>query len=509
MIGEFLRLLSDWRGFDTWIAVTGALAAMACALPGTWLLLRRQSLLGDALSHAVLPGIVVAFLGVHWLEQADHRANSVGTPAAIGKDVPVGKEARSAVDDLSRVARRQTVLFLGAALSGVLAALLTELIQRWGRLERSAALGVVFTSMFALGLLLIRLVADRAHIDADCVLYGNLETTASDTLAGTGIPRGVVVNGAMLLLNGLLVLVFFKELRLATFDAELATSLGLHAGWVSLALMTVTAATVVAAFESVGAILVIAMLIVPAATARLLTDRLSLLLILAPLIACLGAVLGHVAALTLPSMICSRVGLPGIDDASTAGMMAVTTGGLFLLAVVVSPKQGLVRAMLDRLRLQVRIASEDLLGRLYRREEWSRVEGRGSRVEQQTSESRSSWIAWFARHRLLRKALIQTTSSLDELTDAGRRLAQDVVRSHRLWESYMARHFDLPGEQLHATAERVEHYLDPNLQAELAAELDQPLVDPHGKSIPPVSVSEALRNVDPRSSVRSSHSETR
>ena len=174
---------------------------------------------------------------------------------------------------------------MGAAVSGVIAALLTELIQRWGRLERSAALGVVFTSMFALGLLLIRLFANRAHIDADCVLYGNLETTASDTLAGTGIPRGVIVNGAMLLMNGLLVLVFFKELRLATFDAELAESQGLRAGWVSLALMTVTAATVVAAFESVGAILVIAMLIVPAATARLLTNRLSWLLIFAPLIA--------------------------------------------------------------------------------------------------------------------------------------------------------------------------------------------------------------------------------
>ena len=491
MIGEFLRLLSDWRGFDTWIAITGALAAMACALPGTWLLLRRQSLLGDALSHAVLPGIVVAFLGVSWLEQSDVGwavpTNSQGNAVGTAHPTKISNGAISAVDDLSRVARRQTVLFLGAALSGVLAALLTELIQRWGRLERSAALGVVFTSMFALGLLLIRLFANSAHVDADCVLYGNLETTASDTLAGTGIPRGAIVNGAMLLLNGLLVLVFFKELRLATFDSELATSLGLRAGWVSLALMTVTAATVVAAFESVGAILVIAMLIVPAATARLLTDRLSLLLILAPVIAGVGAVLGHVGALTLPSMICSRVGLIGIDDASTAGMMAVTTGGLFLLAVVASPRQGLMRAMLDRLRLQVRIASEDLLGRLYRREEAAKVDDRRLMVGQQTSEPRASWIARFARLRLLRKALIQSTSSLDELTDAGRRLAQDVVRSHRLWESYMARHFDLPGQQLHATAERVEHYLDPNLQAELAAELDQPSIDPHGKSIPPVA----------------------
>lgn len=485
MIGEFLRLLSDWRAFDTWIALTGALAAMACALPGTWLFLRRQSLLGDALSHAVLPGIVVAFVGMHWLEQSDARssARTLGS-ARVAVESSAG-HSRSAADDLSRVAGRQTVLFLGAAISGVLAALLTELIQRWGRLERSAALGVVFTSMFALGLLLIRLVADRAHIDTDCVLYGNLETTASDTLAGTGIPRGVVVNGGILLINALLLVLFFKELRLATFDPELATSLGLRAGWISMGLMMVTAATVVAAFESVGAILVIAMLVVPAATARLLTDRLTLLIVLAPIIAGLGAVLGHVGALTLPFMICSRLGLDGIDDASTAGMMAVTTGALFLMAVIASPKQGLIRAMIDRLRLQVRIVSEDILGRLYRDEEAGSLAEPAQLAEASPSPPRPGWSAWIARRQLVRKGLIQTDGSLDTLTESGRRLAQDVVRSHRLWESYMARHFDLPDTQLHATAERVEHYLDLNLQAKLAAELDQPDTDPHGKSIPP------------------------
>ena len=173
MISEFLHLLAGWQRFDTWIAITGALAAMACALPGTWLLLRRQSLLGDALSHAVLPGIVVAFLAMNWLEQPDHVASAINEPASEAAI------ARSVADDLARVARRQGVLFLGAAVSGVIAALLTELIQRWGRLERSAALGVVFTSMFALGLLLIRLFANRAHIDSDCVLYGNLEDRKS------------------------------------------------------------------------------------------------------------------------------------------------------------------------------------------------------------------------------------------------------------------------------------------------------------------------------------------
>ena len=356
MFSEFVQRLFLWEGIDTWIALTGALAAMACALPGTWLVLRRQSLLGDALSHAVLPGIVLAYLGMSWMEEIGWLAD----PSHVTSTTGIGRVA----EGMSLVARRQGALFVGAALSGVLAALLSEVVQRWGRVERSAALGVVFTSMFALGLLLIRLFADRAHLDPGCVLYGNLETTAFDTIGGTTIPQAVVVNAGMLLINGLLILLFFKELCLNTFDPELGAAQGLKPGWVSLGLMSLTAATVVAAFESVGAILVIAMLIVPGATARMLTDRLPVMLGLSVVVAACGAVLGHVFALTLPAMV-YKYGF-GLDqrvmDASSAGMMAVTTFGLFMLAVIGSPKHGLGRVWLDRLRLQFRIAREDLLG---------------------------------------------------------------------------------------------------------------------------------------------------
>ena len=502
MFAEFRQRLSDWESLDTWIAVTGALAAMACALPGTWLLLRRQSMLGDALSHAVLPGIVIAYLGMSWMEDAGWLA-APGATAAAGtvpgtksrpgtKAEPDGGIGRVA-EGMSFVARRQMALFLGAALSGVVAALLSEVIQRWGRVERSAALGVVFTSMFALGLLLLRLFADRTHLDPGCVLYGNLEATPYDTLSGTGIPKAVVVNGAMLLLNGLLILLFFKELRLNTFDPELGAAQGLRPHWVSLVLMSVTAATVVAAFESVGAILVIAMLIVPAATARLLTDRLATMLWLSLLIAAAGAVVGHAFAITLPAMICSRIGYPQVRDASTAGMMSVTAFGGFLLALVASPRHGVARAWLDRLRLSLRIAREDLLGGLYRREEAiaaGAAVARGpagvevARTRPHDEARQPGWFQWLARRSLIHQRLIQAGPAGDALTESGAVAARNLVRSHRLWELYMARHFALPHDHLHATAEQVEHFLGPELQAELAAELDQPTTDPHGKSIP-------------------------
>ena len=348
--------------------------------------------------------------------------------------------------------------------------------------------------MFALGLLLLRLFADRTHLDPGCVLYGNLEATSDDDLAGTGIPKAVVVNGAMLLLNGLLILLFFKELRLSTFDPELGAAQGLRPSWVSLVLMSVTAATVVAAFESVGAILVIAMLIVPAATARLLTDRLSTMLWLSLLIAAAGAVAGHAFAITLPAMICPRLGYPQIRDASTAGMMSVTAFGGFLLALVASPRHGIARAWLDRLRLSLRIAREDLLGRLYRREEavatGAAMAGGAAgidavpRTRSQDKARPRGWFQWLARQSLIHQRLIQAGPAGDALSESGAVAARNLVRSHRLWELYMARHFALPNDHLHATAEQVEHFLGPELQAELAAELDQPTTDPHGKSIP-------------------------
>ena len=458
MIAEFFELLAGWFALDTWIVITGALAAMSCALPGTWLLLRRQCLLGDALSHSVLPGIVLAYLAMHGLE-----ANHWMSPTS---------------------GSRHLILFLGAALSGIFSAIVTELIQRWGRLDRGAAMGVVFTTLFALGLLLIRLFADKAHVDPACVLYGSLETSVLIQLAANiPIPQAAAVNLGMLLLNGILVIAFFKELRLSTFDPGLATALGLRADWIQFVLMGVTAATLVAAFESVGAILVIAMLIVPAATARLLTDHLGTMLILSLLIAALSALAGHVLALTLPTMLFSRLGYPDVRDASTAGMMAVAGGGFFLLAILGSPRHGALRRVIDQIRLRVRIAGEDLLGSLYRREEAS-LAGRDTEVAVTQDPLWGRFLAGLAQSRLRRRGLVTGTAAATRLTDQGRERAQSLVRSHRLWESYMARHFDLPGDHLHASAEQVEHFVCHQLQSELAAELDQPSLDPHGKMIP-------------------------
>ncbi len=281
----------NWTELDTWIAVTGVLICLACTLPGAFLMLHRQSMLGDGISHAVLPGLALAFLIT---------------------------ESRGVVP-----------MLVGAVAAGLLTAWLTETIHRMGQVESGAALGVVFCGLFALGLILIRVASDHVDLDPDCVLYGAIETAVVDV---GRVPRVALVSAGVLAFNALLTALFYKELRLVAFDPALATTLGFNAGAIRLGLTLVASVTTVLAFESVGSILVIAMLVVPAAAASLLTRRLPVLLGLALLIAAASAVLGHASAITIPRWIGPRLGFPGIESTSSAAMMAVMAGVLFVLA---------------------------------------------------------------------------------------------------------------------------------------------------------------------------------
>ena len=207
----------EWSFIDTWIIVTGTLSAMSCALLGNYLVLRRMSMMGDAISHAVLPGLAIAFL--------------------------------------ISGSRDSLPMLVGAVGVGVLTAVLIQGINKLSGLDQGASMGVIFTSLFALGLILIRQAADHVDLDPGCVLYGAIELTPLDvyTLFGWEVPRAALTNGLMLLINVGFVLVFFKELRITSFDPALATTMGISAGLMHYVLMGLVAATTIAAFESVAA----------------------------------------------------------------------------------------------------------------------------------------------------------------------------------------------------------------------------------------------------------------
>ena len=451
-----------WHALDTATTLTAVSAAWACVLPGLWLVLRRHSMMGDAIAHAALLGIVGAFLTVGFAESAGWITDDQFDLAA------------------------DVALLIGAAGVGLATAWLTEWVQHAGRLDPGAALGVVFSSLFALGLVLVRLTADAAHIDLDCVLFGDLNSAVWNLVPGTRLPQAAAQNLAACLVNGVLTLLLFKELRISSFDPEHAAALGLRPRLVHHLLLAMTSVTVVAAFRTVGSILVIALLVVPTATALLLTRSLRATLGLALLIATAAGVLGHLAARTLPAIVFSRW---GITDAGTAGMVCVIAGLLFVAAWLLSPRGGLLPTWWRRLSTTIDVAAEDLLGGLYRLEE------RGLQPDQDAVLAvvgrrfgAGDWLMRLARNRLRDAGDLRLeatpTGPRWQLTDPGREKARQLIRVHRLWESYLAKHFALEGDHLHDPAMRAEHAIDADLADRLAEELGRPKEDPHGRPIP-------------------------
>jgi manganese/zinc/iron transport system permease protein len=424
-----------WTPIDTWICIIAILCASACALPGCILVLRRMSLMGDAISHTVLPGIAIAFL-------------------VTGS-------------------REPTAMLIGAVIIGLITAFLVQAIETLGKIETGAAIGIVFTVLFALGLVLMRQAVDHVDIDPDCVLYGAVEFAYFDQIqiASWSIPRAAIVNTVALLANAIIILIFYKEFKITSFDPALARTQGIRPSMMHYLLMTMTAATAVAAFETVGSILVIAMLIVPASTAYLLTDKYGAMFVIAIGIAIIGAVGGHISAVTIPPIF-------GFSGTSTAGAMAVVVGFLFLLAWVFSPKQGMWNVARRRNKVKQDIIREDVLGLLWRLEERGQTHVPIS-LEMALCVRRSAIKA--ATMRLQKLDWLCREESIWKLTDQGRKEASLIVRSHRLWESYLDKHFPQDSHQLHQSAERLEHVTTMQMQSRLGGAEK----DPHGSAVPP------------------------
>ena len=279
---------------DFWIILTGCLAAVSCGLLGCFLILRKMAMIGDAISHAVLPGIVIAFLFSGSLDS-----------------VP---------------------MLIGAATFGILTTYLIETFNKKGGLQKDASIGITFTWLFAIGVILISLYADDVHIDQDCVLFGEIAYVALEPLIsffpGIVAPNTVWVLGIVMLLIIAMIVVGYKGLYLTTFDPSFAASIGVSTVMWHYLLMSAVSVTTVVSFESVGAILVVALLIAPAATAYLLTDQLPKMLVIAALVGVISSIGGYYLAVWL--------------DASVAAAIATVLGIEFTLVFLFAPQNGVL-----------------------------------------------------------------------------------------------------------------------------------------------------------------------
>jgi manganese/zinc/iron transport system permease protein len=289
------------------IQIIAAVTAAACALPGVFLVLRRMAMMSDAISHSILLGIVIGFFVVE----------STTSPFLI---------------------------FFAAAV-GLLTVVLVESLQRTGLVREDAAIGIVFPLLFSIGVILISRYAGNVHLDLDAVLLGELAFAPFDRVQIGGWdlgPKGLWVMGTILVLNLALIVAFFKELKLATFDPALAASLGFAPALLHYGLMSAVSVTAVGAFDAVGSILVVALMIGPPAAAYLLTDDLKRMIGLSVLIGVVSSILGYWLAHWL--------------DASIAGAMATTIGIVFLGVLLFAPARGLVAQVRRRGRQRVDFA---------------------------------------------------------------------------------------------------------------------------------------------------------
>lgn len=367
----------------TAILLTGIVCAVACALPGTFLILRRMAMMTDAISHAILPGLVFGY----WM--------------AGSANLIVGA--------------------VGATAAAIFTVTVVEALQRTRRVESSEAMGIVFPAMFALGTVLISRYFQNVHLDTDAILYGNIEFSAFDRFIMSGRdlgPQSLWVMGVLLVINIGVLTLLYKELKISTFDPALSQSLGFSPVLVHYLLMLLLSITTVGAFTAVGAILVVALVIVPAATAYLLTDKLLDMIVLSGIIGALGAISGYWLAIWI--------------DGSISGGIVTMLGVLFTLALLFSPGQGLVAQRHRAFRNRKRFAIDLLVMHLSTHE----------RTEDEYSESSLGHIG-AALHWSPEKSVKTIRNAVDRgmvvrangnvvLTDQGRHYVDRLIHMRRL-----------------------------------------------------------------------------
>lgn len=430
------RFLSLADANTRWVVMGSLLLGLASGVLGAFALLRRQALLGDALAHAALPGVCIAF----WL---------------TGSKDPL-------------------VLLIGALITGKIGTLSVAGITRYTRIKEDSAIAIVLSVFFGVGIGLLTMILRMPggnQSGLDRYLFGQAASLLPEDLRiMVGLTGGI----------GVVTFLLFKELKLITFDPQFAATIGFPVRGLGFLLTAMIVLAVVIGLQAVGVVLMAAMLITPAAAARQWTESLGVMVILAGVFGALAGVLGaFVSALDL-STVSGPVRLP------TGPLTVVAATFVFVVSLIFAPGRGVLARWRRHRSNRLRVLRENVLKTLFQLDEAARSEGGGRRTVEQVAERRG--IA--ARpvrtefRRLLRSGLVEGGPGGVSLSGVGRREARRVVRNHRLWESYLVHAADIARDHVHRDAEAVEHLLPPELVEAIEASLPSADVDPHGMPIP-------------------------
>jgi ABC-type Mn2+/Zn2+ transport system permease subunit/Mn-dependent DtxR family transcriptional regulator len=409
------------------------LLGITCGLLGSFIVVRKMALVGDALSHAVLPGVALGFL---WHTSKD--------PVAI---------------------------FIGATIAGLAGAIAVGVIKQTTRLKEDTALGMVLATFFAVGICLVTMIqrlptGNKSGLDK--FLFGQAAAMGPDDIRLMAIVAGLTIVAVFL---------FYKEFLVTSFDEGFARATGFPTRLIHYSLMLLVAFAVVISLQAVGVVLVSAMLITPAAAAYLLTDRMNRMLLLAAFFGMAAGASGAFLSFLGPNL-------------PTGPLMVLGATLVFGVAFLFGPRHGVVTRWWRQHSRSQRVQRENTLKSIYHVLESRNFQGEGvSLVElaerrRESIEEARQQAKSLCTHRL---ATLHDDGNMIFLTPEGWQLACAIVRNHRLWELYLTNAASIAADHVHEDAEKIEHVLGEDVVRELERRLDYATTDPHGKSIPGLS----------------------
>jgi len=402
--------------------LASSMVGIMCGVIGAFIVLRNMSLIGDALSHAILPGIVVAFVLVGY--------------STIG-------------------------FFIGSVIAGLIAAVGITWIQHNVKTKNDAAIGIVFTSMFSLGVMGISYISNRpgggVHLDLKDFLFGTVLGISNED---------IILTAATLIFTLLSIVIFYRHLFITTFQPIIAETMGISVKFIHYFLMLLLSFAVVSSLRSVGVILVVAMLITPASTALLLSNKLKSVIFLSGLFGLLAAILGLILAIIL--------------NTTPGPAMCIIATLVYFLAAIFAPEKGILSKYRSRLNQKQKIDQEDIIKLAVKQAAGKRLP-LSFLIEKLDISKRA-----IGKHVQIldQEGMIQQEGDNIILTIKGKENAEQLVRAHRLWETYLVNKTGLTDKQIHPDAERLEHFLTEEVVDEVDKVLGYPQKDPHGSPIP-------------------------
>jgi manganese/zinc/iron transport system permease protein len=414
-----------------WVITGTVLLGLSAGALGCFAVLRRRALVGDAVAHAILPGVCLAFL----------------------------------------VAGDKNPLYLlgGAVLFGWISIVVMDYVIAHSKISADASIGMVLSVFFGLGVVMLTYIQSTGNVNQsglNAFLFGN----AASMLRGD-----VMVFGLVSFLVLIAIVLLYKELKLITFDPSYARVIGYPMKRMEFLIGTLLVVTITAGLQAVGVVLMASMLIIPAAAARYWTDALWVMLLIAALVGAFSGISGSFISYTAPGM-------------PTGPWMVVSAALLFTFSYLLAPKRGEIRRWIEFRRYRHKVNYENVLKTLYHLEEADEFTNR-SRTIQDLQKKRRMKLSDLKRglKSLIDKGyVVHFPGKPDgyQLMEPGRREAKRIVRVHRLWELYLTEQLELAGDHVHDDAESMEHVITPEIEAELAKKLGEPKLDPHASRIP-------------------------